>query len=374
MLLYTTYPILKLFVGIITLIITQKATALPPHVHDINNLRRHLATKTPYIADPKPPVDTIGEHYDVRQFLMVSRHGTRYPSVGDSEDIARIIAHLKTSQNKAAVGWLAAYDNVYPVRRGKELDRNGMREVYDYGHRMARSHPGLIEEILDDDVFLYYSSLASWSKRTAQSAIGFQTGLFEEHHNSLLDIDLLGSGRNNQLFAPLQTLFFENGTSVAQADICSRWKTEVEANPGTMAEANEYKTIHVGKIAARLSRELGITMTTDDVEAVYTGCKFDITHRNRIDTFCTLLAHEDISVLEYRQDLEYYYMYSYGTETNANMACVLIQSVMENMENAVGGKEDYTRMDIKYLHSESVFFVATFLGLYKDDQKLRADW
>ena len=67
-------------------------------------------------------------------------------------------------------------------------------------------------------------------------------------------------------------------------------------------------------------------------------------------------------------------MYSYGTELNTKLACPLIQDIMKNMANAVNGTEDYTRMDIKFLHSESVFLTASFLGLFKDEQKLSADW
>ncbi|KAG2223617.1 hypothetical protein INT45_009976, partial [Circinella minor] len=341
---------------------------LPRYQHDINYLRRHLATKTPYIADHKPQVDTIGKTFDVLQFQMVSRHGTRYPSKGDCRDIAKIISHLRTSKNKKAVGWLTTYKNVYPERRGKELDINGMREMYDYGFRMSRSHPHLVDEILDDDVFRYYSSLASWSQRTSQSVIAFQQGFFENYqrtskdNSNLLDIDIELAG--HPIF----------GSSSSGADICKRWKEQVEEDPATMNESDKCKARYVNSIAARMAQELGIPMTSDDVEAVYTGCKFDITHQHRVDTFCTLLAPEDISILEYRQDLEYYYMYSYGTGLNTKLACPLIQDVMRNMENAVQGKEDYTRMDIKVLRSESVFLTTTFLGLFKDEQKLRGDW
>ncbi|KAI9274800.1 histidine phosphatase superfamily [Phascolomyces articulosus] len=385
------YYITAFFIGIITFhtkLAIASITTGPPYAHDIDYFRQHLATKTPYIAYPKPKVDTIGEKYDVLQFQMVSRHGTRYPSTGDCQDIGKIIPYLQTSKNKAVVGWLDTYKNLYPERRGKELDINGMREMYAHGARAAFNYPGLLDEILDDDVFLYYSALASWSKRTSQSVIAFQQGLFENHQRSspsnLLEVDVQLAGNNvlghqdrahkQNLFAPIQTLFFENGTNVAQADICKRWKEDIEGNPVTMSEANKYKERYVGRIAARMTQELGIPMTTDDVEAVYTGCKFDITHQNRVDTFCTLLAPEDVPILEYRQDLEYYYTYSYGSELNTKLACPLIQSVMQNMENAVNGKEDYTRMDIKVLHSESVFLVVSFLGLFKDEQKLRADW
>ncbi|KAI8145974.1 histidine phosphatase superfamily, partial [Fennellomyces sp. T-0311] len=321
----------------------------------ISWISRHLATKSPYPV-PKQNFDKAIRGYTLEQLQLIVRHGTRYPSDGDTKDIAAILEKLRQSTNRTALGWLDNYENVYLPGRAGALDENGQLEEFLHGRRVAKSFPKLIESVMDQDVLLSIDSASSWSERTTQSAIAFHMGLFEGR-------GVLGSAK--QVAVPQFTYPDQGDQIIAIDDNCPAWANATENSD---SESDLYQVKAHTATAQRLSKDLGITLTPDDVDAIYTGCCFDVAHQHRVDGFCTLLNHQEILHAEYREDLSYFYEYSFGgNPLNSQVACALAQGIMEHIE-----KND-VRLVLKFGHTQTVMFLQTFLGVYDNKDVLTAN-
>lgn len=341
------------------------ASVLGIYHHDIDWIRQHLASKSPYPTTRVPSVDTITKSYSLEQLQLVIRHGTRYPSDGDTKDIADILALLQTSKNTSALPWLKSYQNIYTPERSGMLSGLGQSEEYLHGRRVARSFPELIDAVMDNgDLALRFSSYTSSSERTAQSAMAFQLGVFQ------------GRGqlsKAKQFVTPILTYARDNDTLIAIDDNCPAWRAQVHDNDATDLQADQYRLLAETSIADRLTMDLGINITTKDVDSIYTGCAFDVTHHDTVDTFCSLLSREDILTLEFREDLSYYYKYSYGNKLNSKVACALVQDLVKEIEAAAEDKDGYDKLSLKFGHTQTVLFLQTFLGLHQDPEPLVAN-
>ena len=78
---------------------------------------------------------------------------------------------------------------------------------------------------------------------------------------------------------------------------------------------------------------------------------------------------EMLDMLEYREDLEYYWQDGHGYKINSEQACVLAKDAVDNFRNVtmggvVGGEE---QSGIFYFtHSGTILKLLSYLGLYKE--------
>ncbi|KAI9469327.1 histidine phosphatase superfamily [Zychaea mexicana] len=326
------------------------------YLHEIDWVKRHLATKSPYPVPDSATTDAVIRGYTLEQLQLVVRHGRRYPSDGDTEDIGKVLKKLQQSNNRTALDWLDNYENVYTPERSGSLDENGQLEQYLHGRRVAKRFPKLIDAIFDQDVPSGIDSASSESARTLQSATAFHMGLFEGQG---------ALGRSKQFAVPSFMYPTQGDKLISIDDNCPRWDL---ARENSNVQSDLYGAQTQTVTAQRLSEAFGVYLTADDVEAIYSGCCFDVAHRNRPDTFCSLLSRQEILEAEYREDLSYFYKYSYGgLPLNGQVACALMQSIMNHIEN-----ED-TRLVLKVGHTQTVLFLQTFLGVSQNKQMLYAN-
>ncbi|KAL1929782.1 hypothetical protein VTP01DRAFT_1920 [Rhizomucor pusillus] len=345
--------------------VTLLSTFVSGFHHDVDWIKQHLASKAPYPVTGTNRLDNITKDgYQVDQLQLVVRHGSRYPSDGDTEDIADALALLKSSTNKDALSWLHDYENIYTDERSGRLDENGQLEEYLHGRRVAKSYPALLQSIFDQGTVKRISAYATDSPRVSQSAQAFLLGLLEGHGP-------LGSSK--QITVPMFTLPDDNNTVISFYERCPAYDKEVDDNDKTNEQSKLYEEMAESPIAERLSKELHINVTAKDVTKIYTGCSFEVSHRNNVDTFCSLLSRNDILVNEYREDLSYFYKDAYAYEINKHMACDLMKDVMANINAAISGTEDYDKISLKFGHTQSILFSETFLGLFDDHKLLLAN-
>ncbi|ORY90448.1 histidine phosphatase superfamily [Syncephalastrum racemosum] len=322
--------------------------------HDIAWLSRHTATKTHYTPGQ---VDTIADDYMVEQLQLVVRHGSRFPSDGDTSDIAALLKKLARGKNQT-LAWVHNFDNVYTPSRSGLLDLNGQREEYLHGQRVADQFSDLLTHVVDSQGALTgLSSYCSWSQRTSQSAVAFLTGLFSRKVTD--QVPFMGYVLTQQQ---------NNDSLIAMDDDCPAWDAQAKSN-----ETDAFKERALAPIAARLSRDLGVALEADDVATIYTGCAFEISHRRDASTFCTLLTRKEVEAAEYHEDLNYYYKYAYGRALNSKVACALAQDLVQAMDDVVNGKDGAYRMTLKFGHTQTIVFLETFLGLFHDAKPLVAN-
>lgn len=75
-----------------------------------------------------------------------------------------------------------------------------------------------------------------------------------------------------------------------------------------------------------------------------------------------------INVLEYREDLKYYYAASYGRTINTNIECEAVADMLRHLES-----RDLPKVVAYFSHASAIQLFLTALGAAKDSDALRAD-
>lgn len=91
---------------------------------------------------------------------------------------------------------------------------------------------------------------------------------------------------------------------------------------------------------------------------------FDLT---RPAPWCSVFSIDDISVLEYGEDLKYYYEAGYGFEMNKNLLCEAMQNMLKFLQTSSVGEQP-TRIYVT--HSTAMQLMLVELGLYEDEVPL----
>ena len=76
-----------------------------------------------------------------------------------------------------------------------------------------------------------------------------------------------------------------------------------------------------------------------------------------------------LDMLEYREDLEYYWQDGYGYKINTEQGCVLVRDAVENFRNiTMGGAAGTTEENgiFYFTHSGTILKLLSYLGLYKE--------
>jgi multiple inositol-polyphosphate phosphatase/2,3-bisphosphoglycerate 3-phosphatase len=77
-----------------------------------------------------------------------------------------------------------------------------------------------------------------------------------------------------------------------------------------------------------------------------------------------------LDMLEYREDLKYYWKDGYGYKINTEQACVLVKDAMDNFRNitmgGITGKEEQNGI-FYFTHSGTILKLLSYLGLYKEE-------
>ncbi|KAG1358168.1 hypothetical protein G6F62_000945 [Rhizopus arrhizus] len=293
--------------------------------------------------------DDITKEYDLEQIQMIIRHGTRYPVSGDVEAIHDSIAKLKES--KAHLPWLKAVHDYNMYYEGL-LNSRGQMEHYLMGQRLAIRYPEFIKNLTYEGIISpQFTAYSSWSTRTSQSGHSFCMGAFKGQGH-------LGS--DHAMGVPLLSYQENNDTLIAFHKACPKWKKYGKSITKEKTEFVHDK--YLKPIASRLSGNLGLNISTDDVENFYSACQAEVSLYQKANTFCQLLTKEDVLNLEYIEDLKHYYKYSYGIpELNEDMACDLGKDLIENMNNT-----NDVKLNLKFGHTETLLPFRTLLGLYND--------
>lgn len=299
---------------------------------------------------------------------MVLRHGSRYPSDGDREEIDELLAKL----NKIyTVNSPFRYQNLtlpwnkppeWKHADPSELSSVGENEQYNIAKRFRSRFP---EVFVKEYWNKYYTFVSSDKLRTAQSAMSFAYGLFEARGP-------VSSSR----FQPVAITFSgrDKDRLLSSYNSCPRYEIDVEehgvAEVEKFNEGPEIKNL-TRLLEKRLQINGKLSLTFDFVEKIFRLCAFGVMNRGD-DSWCSLLDDEDIKTLEYQGDLENYYEHSYGNELNLNMECTLLSDITQNVRDFSLGKIE-SRGVFRFTSSGTLVSLLTILGLFKDSVPLRAD-
>ncbi|KAL1402333.1 hypothetical protein pipiens_006141 [Culex pipiens pipiens] len=126
------------------------------------------------------------------------------------------------------------------------------------------------------------------------------------------------------------------------------------------------------RTVADISTRLGFpyNLTLDQIEDMWDHCRFEQAwYLPQLSPWCSVFTKEQVNVLEYKEDLRYYYQSGHGYARAADLACFTMADMMRHLGQAAGNPSV-----IAYFCHESIiqlFLVA--LGAKKDPNPLRSD-
>lgn len=294
---------------------------------------------------------------------VLLRHGSRFPSPGDVEDVAEFVRRLHESDIGEEFAHLKNWTNPFTMDVTKTLGHAGFVENVDIAKRTVANFERLFSGSKSSadagrpDIAL----VASNTSRTVDSAKGFATGL--SHALSIRDLS-----EDLKLDNSLLRFF----------DTCQRYVKTVESNKSAAADFHTFRhgpemQAAADRVSKRLGLRAGPPLTTDELKTIWVMCGYETSlFRDRPSSWCKLLTPEDTDTLEYTWDLKSYWKKAHGHEVNYAQSCPLIDRIIGNLEGAAAGRPGVPKLAAYFAHAETVLPVLAALGLFNDSVPLLA--
>lgn len=194
------------------------------------------------------------------------------------------------------------------------------------------------------------------TQRTEASFKAFVEGLF-------------GDGAYNFINAEPEPT---DDTLLKPYDFCPAYDANKDKNNEPDSELNKFlRSALYAQTLADISTRLGFryNLSTDQVEAMWDACRFEQAWRlQQYSPWCSVFTKSQANVLEYKEDLKYYYQNSYGYEKSSDLACYAVADMMKHMSRA-----DNEQVIAYFTHESEIQLFLTALGAMRDRNALRAD-
>lgn len=314
----------------------------------------NLATKTPYeyTFDPNTNLE-FPKNCEPSKIWLVSRHGTRYPSKKGIDAINHVLPGILNSltKSKLCAKDIELLEKWQPVNlspnHAKKLHAEGEKELLLMAERFQFRLKSLLEQDYHEDNFKFR---ATNTQRAEQSQFHFATGLFgrKEAYKIKYEDPI-------EPFDPV--IRFYKG--------CQKWKTQVKHNISSLKEQRLFESSLIFKkeLLEPLSEIFQEDINLNELEAIWVGCNFGQAWQpQKLSPWCGILTEHQRNLLEYRENLEYFYVDSYGHHLNYDQACVLMQDVFESFKESRNSTFYFT-------HSGTILKFLAYLNVNNPDVK-----
>lgn len=125
------------------------------------------------------------------------------------------------------------------------------------------------------------------------------------------------------------------------------------------------------KTLQEISLRLGYkyTLTSKQVDVMWDMCRYDQAWYLQDDSaWCAAFTPKHVDVLEYLEDLKYYYKSGPGSDINKNIMCAAVKDMVRFLQ-----KEDNPKVAAYFTHASAIQLFLTALGYAKENEPLRAD-
>lgn len=216
-----------------------------------------------------------------------------------------------------------------------------------------RTFQNLIEPRYSKDKFKFgYSD----TQRTQASYKAFVEGLFGPGADGI--IDTRPETNKSILLRPYES--------------CPEFEVQSEKAKDKNSEHYKFQQSDVYKKAVEdISIRLGYkyTLNSKQVDAIWDMCRYDQAWYLQDESpWCAAFTPDHVSVLEYLEDLKYYYQAGYGSELNSKIMCAAVKDMVKNLQ-----EEANPKVVAYFSHASAIQLFLTALGYGKDNEPLRAD-
>lgn len=304
------------------------------------------------------------------QLFVVSRHGTRYPGsklIPKMKELYKLREQIVSNHLEKRLGHLCDYD--LENFRNWKLDDNVREDMADFltpqgetdlkglAVRLKAAFPELLTPN-DYRSMNNYVFRSTKTQRTEESMSAFIEGLF---------------GNKNAII-PRQAP--DNDTLLRSNKECPSWNEGTD-NMKYLEESDKFNNgPEMQNLFYNVSRRLGFreNITLDSVNSMYDMCRFEKAWRiDKISPWCAAFSKRELRVLEYREDLDYYYYVGPGREINAKLGCPLMKDLFQHFRKLEGDNYSQEPKGIFYFaHTVTLQTLLAALGFNNDRQPLLA--
>ncbi|KAH3759448.1 histidine acid phosphatase superfamily protein [Pelomyxa schiedti] len=298
----------------------------------------------------------------------IARHGSRYPTGPTIKRFSlleeTLIPLLKDSALPDSLKWIKDWTSPYTMALAGALSGIGQRELFAVGQRFSQRFP-----LLRDYNPNTHPMQCTHKPRTSQSATAFGAGLFHTGCEPSSDCQFIPFSILSESASLDYTLRFFS--------LCDAYQTQVHKNASTFNEANLYAQSNLPTIQDKITQKLGLgtRISEKEVDTIWSACQFDVAVQGTSDKWCSLFDEEDVTILEYIEDLESYWERGYGHKINYHCAAPLLQEIYKIMDatvnHDVNSKYYYTAKS-RFAHAETMLPLYALLGLFQDPEPLTA--
>ncbi|XP_037094380.1 multiple inositol polyphosphate phosphatase 1-like isoform X2 [Pollicipes pollicipes] len=326
----------------------------------------HLATKTPYyVVQNNNDSEEVFPGCRPAQFWLTARHGTRYP--GD-DDIIHMDRRLPLLQQHILRNYAAGrsklcaldLDNIREWHQAfdrsmeNQLTESGEHELFHMAKRFQKRFPTLLGAPYDPDKHKF---LTTTKQRAMQSGRWFARGLF---------------GDQPVIFPKPKT----NDPLLQFYKTCDKWRELIDDSEDSRRERYAFQnSSHMLSTISGVSDRLGFVgnMSYADVRLMYDICRYDKSaFPDRVSPWCAVFTELDMKVFEFDNDLEYYWVDSYGNRLNYEQACPKVKDFIDKFSAVGSSPERQPLAHLYFSHLGGVLKFITRLGIFNESRPLRS--
>lgn len=336
------------------------------------DVRQHLSTVTRYdagkeanvvVSQPSPVPDGCTPIH----LNLVARHGTRAPTKKRIKELDGLAIRLNSLLSEPKHGaqhssmhkipsWMSGWESPWKGRqKGGELVSEGESELYQLGIRVRERFPELFKVEYHPDIFPIRATQVT---RASASAVAFGMGLFSGKGT-------LGPGRHRAF-----SVISESRASDIWLRFHDNCETYKEYRKSQEPAVKKLKEPVLDEVTTGLVNRYHLNFTRQDVSSLWFLCKQEASLLQITDQACGLFSANEVSLLEWTDDLEVFLLKGYGNSINYHMGIPLLKDIIHTIEQAIIAKEEnltpgtFEKARLRFAHAETVIPFICLLGLF----------
>lgn len=214
-------------------------------------------------------------------------------------------------------------------------------------------YPNLLTGHYDADK---YSFRHTKTQRTKASFQAFAEGLF-------------GTNAYQNITIPIP---LENDTILRPYELCPAWEEQDGKKDDPNSEYQKFVQSPIyQKLISDVSLKLGFkssALSSKQIDTLWDICRYEQAwDLHGYSAWCSVFTKSQISLLEYLEDIKYYYKQGYGNELNSNVGCFTIQDMLNHLQS-----QSQPDVVAYFGHSTTVQLFLTAFGIAKDKEPVNA--
>ena len=269
------------------------------------------------------------------KFWMVSRHGTRLPHAEYLEEMLEnnerlhnaILRNYEAGRTSLCAGDIELlrnwrFDPNITMDMASILAAAGWGETERLARRYQEAYPTLLSSNYSQNEYFFRSTHTPAVSAAATTALAFADGLFGEGSHTQVQIE--PTPQQDLLLRPFSfcPLYGQTLNTIEQE---------------AFGEGPEYQNM-LSQVSAKLGFHGANQLRKFEVEVLASICRFEQSwDMNSSSPICAAFSVSNFQVIEYYQDLQYYYIWGYGIPSHRtlyeNVHCELMQNLITFLQS-----------------------------------------